>query len=63
MATAIGQRYLVRYYEADEQGRADLLPMLNTCKTRGYITAAEYDRAIAGEEPIGYMPSPQSTEV
>lgn len=56
MATAIGYRYLVRYYEADEQGRTDLLPMLTTCKNQGRITAEEYDRAVAGEPPAGYVP-------
>lgn len=55
MATAIGYRYLVRYYEADEQSRTDLLPMLTTCKNQGRITAEEYDRALAGEPPVGYI--------
>lgn len=63
MATAIGSRYLVRYYEADEQGRTDLLPMLTTCRQRGYVTAEEYDRALAGEPPVGYLaPVAASTE-
>lgn len=53
MATALGQRYLVRYYEG-----TTTLAMLDFCLMRGYITPAEYDRALSGEPPIGYVPTP-----
>ena len=56
MATALGQRYLVRYYE----GTATV-EQLNSCLAKGWINQAEHDRAIAGEPPEGYQPSPQRT--
>lgn len=53
MATALGFRYLCRFYEG-----STTLAMLDFCLLRGYITPTEYDRALTGEPPIGYVPTP-----
>ena len=53
MATAIGQRYLVRFYEGSATQA-----QLDYCLSRGYITLEEYDRALTGEPPVGYQPTP-----
>lgn len=55
MATAIGQRMLVRYYEADEVGRVELRPKLDLYRDKAQITVAEHERAVAGEPPVGYV--------
>lgn len=49
MATALGYRYLVRFYE----GTATLV-QLDACLTKGWITLDEYDRAVEGLAPLGY---------
>ncbi|WP_243061135.1 hypothetical protein [Nocardioides sp. SR21] len=53
MANPTGFRYLCRYYE----GTASLAT-LDYCLTKGYITLVEYERALTGEPPIGYVPTP-----
>lgn len=53
MATALGFRYLCRFYEG-----TTTLAMLDFCLMRSYITPAEYDRAIEGLPPVGYIPTP-----
>lgn len=53
MATALGFRYLCRFYEG-----TTTLAMLDFCLGRSYITPTEYDRALTGEPPIGYVPTP-----
>lgn len=53
MANPTGYRYLVRYYEG-----TGTLAQLDYCLSRGYITLAEYDRALTGEPPEGYQPTP-----
>lgn len=58
MANIVGRNYLTRYYEADEAGRAVLIERLDYCLTKKYISPLEYDRAIAGLPPEGYVPSP-----
>lgn len=50
MATATGYRYLCRYYE----GTATVAH-LDMCLTKGFISQAEYDRALTGEPPEGYI--------
>lgn len=53
MATALGFRYLCRFYEG-----TTTVAMLDYCLSRNMITATEYERALTGEPPIGYVPTP-----
>jgi hypothetical protein len=54
MATALGFRLLCRYYE----GTATVA-QLDTAKTKNWINQAEYDLALTGEPPVGYVPTPE----
>lgn len=56
MATALGRQILTRYYEGSAT-----VAHLDQAKLRNWITTDEYDRAIAGLPPEGYIPSPQGT--
>lgn len=58
MANIVGRTYLTRYYEADEAERVTLVERLDYCLARKYISVLEYDRAIAGLPPEGYIPPP-----
>ncbi|WP_028637709.1 hypothetical protein [Nocardioides sp. URHA0032] len=55
MATALGFRYLCRFYENDP---VVTVATLDTCLTRKWISLTEYERALSGEPPIGYVPTP-----
>lgn len=57
MATALGQQILVRYYEGSAT-----VAHLDQAKLRGWITTEEYDRAIAGLPPAGYVAQPTRVE-
>lgn len=61
MATALGYDMLVRYYEATEAERVDLLVTLGNYRRKRQISDAEYDRAVTGEPPTGYVAPTMTT--